>query len=700
MTKTDQPDRKPGSDGPAECDGGEIGEAVTTSVWRRHLPHIFGLVLMVAAIVVVQREIRHLSLTEVAGALKAIPHSALMAAGGCTVLSYFILSFYDRLAVIQAGYPKIGLLKTSFAAFCSYVLSHNLGFSAISGAAVRFRLYRNWGLPPLAIAQIIAFCSATYLLGAAALIGGVLLAEPHALPLIGDHLSPLLLRLAGGALWGGVLAYILAGIRWRSITIRGNRIDLPSPLMALAQTVVSAAEVAATASIPYVLLPLGTVGFGTFLAIYIASYTAGLVASVPGGLGVFDGTMLVALGPYLPAPRILGIILVFRLFYYIGPLFLAGGMFAGHELFLRGDAAMHPEEEAAAVAAKAEGRDAPRPRRPSGAVRESEAGFSVTVATGAVALCGLMLLTLPIMNPLEFAADSGLTATGLAGGDYLLSLAGALLIALALGLAQRVTLTWSATIAVLLATAVATFLRGNMMLVPAVLAFTAFLIAPFRKCYYRHARILSEPLSPATVGSLMFLLCCGLVIITHKMPGTWWEMLSFSGEGDRHWLVVITILLSLLVLARLMRAGRVRTQPWTEERRAWYETLDHAHLSFPGLAPEALITGQAAQAAVPVRRRSGFLVGLGDPAGESADCATVIWQLRDLAIQEGLQPAFRGAGTIFQNVYDDLGLVSWPMPDGTLLFCPPEQSGLVRARLEARGTPECADRQQRPDSHV
>jgi uncharacterized membrane protein YbhN (UPF0104 family) len=35
--------------------------------------------------------------------------------------------------------------------------------------------------------------------------------------------------------------------------------------------------------------------YALFLAIYIASYTAGLVASVPGGLGVFDGTMLLAL---------------------------------------------------------------------------------------------------------------------------------------------------------------------------------------------------------------------------------------------------------------------------------------------------------------------------------------------------------------------------------------------------------------------
>ncbi len=34
-----------------------------------------------------------------------------------------------------------------------------------------------------------------------------------------------------------------------------------------------------------------------FLAVYLASYTAGLAANVPGGLGVFDTAMLLGLKP-------------------------------------------------------------------------------------------------------------------------------------------------------------------------------------------------------------------------------------------------------------------------------------------------------------------------------------------------------------------------------------------------------------------
>ena len=38
----------------------------------------------------------------------------------------------------------------------------------------------------------------------------------------------------------------------------------------------------------------------------------------------------------LSAPHIVGAILVFRLYYYIIPLFLAGSLFAGNDILMRG----------------------------------------------------------------------------------------------------------------------------------------------------------------------------------------------------------------------------------------------------------------------------------------------------------------------------------------------------------------------------
>ncbi|GBQ82235.1 transporter [Acetobacter malorum DSM 14337] len=638
--------------------------------WLKHLPHLIGLLLMVAAIGVVQHELRHLRLADIKQAMMAIPGRQLWLGVACTFFSYFILSFYDRLAVIQVGYRQISFRRTAFAAFCSYVLSHNLGFSAVSGAAVRYRLYRNWGVSSFAIAQIIAFCSATYLLGAAVLIGGVLVWEPQVIPMAGSHVPSRVLAVIGVLLWAAVLGYIGMAFKVRTFTFRKWTVDLPSPRMAVMQTVVAAADVAATAGIAYVLLPPGIgVDYGSFLAIYIASYTAGLIASVPGGLGVFDGAMLLALGPYMPAPQILGVVLIFRLFYYIIPLFMAGIMFAGHELFLRGDAAL----------AEKKSRKQKTPTtvrtRPSQVVRESEADFSVAVATGTVSLCGLMLICLVLLDPVpKFGVvQAGLFSAAGSVSNYLLSLMGVALIGLGIGLSQRVTLAWRGTLALLVTAAILTFLRGNTVIVPVMLGLSAFLVAPFRACYYRHARLLSEPLSTSTLLCLLLLFGCVIALANRHGAGSWWQMVFiFPASGAARWTIALAVLMALLVIGRLMWPGRIAVKEWDADACAHYLTLDHAMPTIEDLKPEGFVAGEGGEAVIPVRQSGAFLVGLGDPAGAQEDCVSAIWRMRDLALQDGLKPVFWQVGTPFLRIYDDIGLSVWPMDDGTgLHFCYP-----------------------------
>ncbi|GAB6968019.1 hypothetical protein JCM25156A_20560 [Komagataeibacter kakiaceti JCM 25156] len=628
----------------------------------RHLPHILGLLLLVAAIVVVQREVRHLHWHDISQALAAIPAATLWAGAGFTLLSYLVLSFYDWLAVRQVGCP-LSFRRTAFAAFCSYVLSHNLGFSAISGAAVRFRLYGNWGLRPFQVAQIIAFCSATYLLGAAVLIGSVLVLEPGTVPFIGQKLPIVLMRLVGVVMWGGVIAYVVMGRYVNEITVWRWRITVPSSAMAVMQTTVAALEVAVTAAIAYTFLPPAQgLDYGTFLAIYIASYTAGLVASVPGGLGVFDGTMMLALSAYLPATRIVTAILVFRLFYYIVPLFVAGIMFASHELFLRGDAALSRK-----VGARRPLRG-PRTDRPSQVIRESEADFSVAVATGAVSLCGALLLALTLLDPEGWLNAGRLQPVFVMMGDYLLSLIGVVLIGLGIGLSQRVTLAWKATIALLSVACGLTLLRGSPLVVPGLLMLVCILVAPFRGSYYRHARILSEPLSFQTIVSIV-LLIGSIVILMLAGPhdsvgGSWWEIMLFASRpGITQWTLGLAVMLGLTMIVRLVRPGRIHVLPWDATTQAQYCALDHALEGVGQGTPEpsGLIQGARREALLPFVRIGPYLVGLGDPAGAADDCTSAIWWLRDLAVQEGRRPVFWRVGTSLLPVYNELGLTSWPL---------------------------------------
>lgn len=655
--------------------------------WLRHLPHALGLLLMVAAIVVVQHEVRDLRFSDIKQAMTSISQKKLFLGVGCTFLSYFILSFYDRLAVVQVGYKKVSYKRTAFAAFCSYVLSHNLGFSAVSGAAVRYRLYRNWGVDSFSIAQIIAFCSVTYLLGASVLIGGVLVWEPQVIPLAGKHVPGFLLTFAGIALWALVVAYIGLAFRLRQIKIGKWQVDLPSPAMGVMQTVVAAADVAATAAIAYVLLPAGVaIDYPTFLAVYIASYSAGLIASVPGGLGVFDGAMLLALGPYMSTPQIMGVILIFRLYYYIIPLFLAGGMFAAHEVFMRSDDALEAKKR------RRLRQDSqplqPRRIRPSQLVRESEADFSVAVSTGTVSICGIMLICLTLLDPVaKYPVAEGHLLLWLNKiSAYVLSLMGVGFIGLAVGLSQRVTLAWRLTLGALLFSAVMTFMRGDTFIVPIMLGFSAFLIAPFRSCYYRRARLMSEPLAPSTLLCMVLLCGCMFILVSHHAAGSWWQIvfeLSFSDTTRGG--IALAVFLGLVVTGSLMWPGRIAVTRWSAEAQARYLTLPHAltNIVSSKITPQGYVTGETKEAVIPFFRRGKFLVAIGDPAGPESDSVSAIWRFRDLAVQRGLKPVFWKVEKSFLRVYDDIGLSVWPLENDRFHFCYPAEDIVLASRFVA-----------------
>ncbi len=663
--------------GPADAVRPEAGHPKRRwQVLMSRAPALVGLVLLVAAVVVIWRELRHLSLHDITASLSAIPDFALLAGGAATLLSYFILSFYDRLACLHVR-ADVSYKRSAFAAFCSYVLSHNLGCAAISGAAVRFRLYRSWGVAPGAIAQIIAFCSATYLLGTMALIGGILIIEPHAVPVL-SHLPEFLLRLAGLALWGVLLAYVLVARVRRHVRIWKYEIELPGPGIAIAQIAVSAADMAATALIAYCVLPPlppeAHFGFGTFLAIYLASYTAGLVASVPGGLGVFDGAMLLALQAYLPASQIMGAILVFRLFYYIIPLLLAGLMFAGHELFLRGEQAL------------ASAGQAPRRVRPSQVIRELEADFSVAVATSVQAVVGILLVLYALvanLPPLELALGAAVSQIA----DLLLTVAGVGLVALSWRLSQRVALAWKFSLGMLGSAALLLLLRHAPWEGVVVIILVMLLLLPFRNCYYRRAHLLVAPLTPSMLAPLSLwglgLLGVGWVAVQRHLGPIWWRSMIYDAHtAVGRWFLGFSALCGFYVLWRGMRRTRIRFEAWTAENARRYHSLAHALPQLGTRRPTGLLLDEAGRAAIPFLRTGQFIIGLGDPAGAERNCVAAIWRLRDLALQEGCKLAFIQVGQSLMAVYNDLGLTVCPDRTAGTVCCFSEDYRMLRAFLK------------------
>ncbi len=629
----------------------------------RHLPAVLGLVLLVGAIYVVWKEFRHLRVADISAALNAIPTRALAVSFIWTILSYGVLTFYDRLGTMYAGH-KVSYGRVSFASFCAYSLSHNLGFAAVSGAAVRYRLYAHWGLTPFQIAKVVAFCSLTFTLGGMVLGGIILFFEPDAIPFFGKLVPAWGMYAIGVALWGIVAAYVGLSRFVGTVRLFGTDIGLPGWRMAFVQVALATVDVGVTAAIFYQLLPeVPGLTYIRFLGVYVASYTAGLAANLPGGIGVFDTAMLLGLEPYLQPPQILGAIVVFRLYYYIIPLFLAGTLFAGNEILLRGGALV---------------RSPALTRKTQSLSRWSEPSFAVVTSTSAVALCGALLLAIGVLDQRpDFSwIDADYASAAADAGQFIPSLIGAALIVLAIGLSQRVTLAWGATLVLLMLAAGFTLAQGSVIWVPAVLILAILFVLPFRDSYYRHARLLSGPLQAGSALPLLALVACVLTLAAFepRLRGLSDNslldvVLSPDLPNGMRVSVALLVALALVALWRLIRPGRVASMPWAGQGRLRYASLG----ALPPAMADGLVLGENGRAGIPFRRIGRVMLGLGDPVGSVSDRVSAIWNLRDLAQQEGLDPAVYRAGPGLLKVYGDLGLTALPLGlDGLPL---PEQEG-------------------------
>jgi hypothetical protein len=444
----------------------------------------------------------------------------------------------------------------------------------------------------------------------------------------------------------------------------GFSVVLPGWRMAVLQVLLATVDVAITASIFYALLPPAPhLTWVIFLGVYVASYTAGLAANLPGGIGVFDTAMLLGLEPYLSAPQIVGAIVVFRLYYYIIPLFIAGFLFTGNELLLRGGLLLQRWERLGAVA------------------RWSEPDFAVASATGLVALCGVLLLCVGVLAPQsDFAwIDPDFAEMANQAGQFIPSLIGAGLIVVALGLSQRVTLAWGTTLFLLVTGAAFIATQAERLWIVGVLVIVAILVAPLRRSFYRHANLLSGPLDASNAIPLFTLVICLLALAgtrprVHLLANNaWWAVvMSRDVPHSLRLTVALAVALALIAIWRLLRPGKVRWLPWDSAAR---QRLARLGGTIPPARADGVVLGEAERAGIPFRRCGRVLLGIGDPTGAEADRISAIWRLRDLAQQEGLDPAFWRAGPALLKVYGDLGLTALPLgPDGLPLPEAPDET--------------------------
>ncbi|GLH32550.1 MULTISPECIES: bifunctional lysylphosphatidylglycerol flippase/synthetase MprF [unclassified Pseudomonas] len=622
------------------------------SRYRQPITLAVTLALFAMALIACRHLLSELDIHALHDAMLSVPTRSLAGALLAAVIGFLILLGYEWSACRYAAVKLPGrtLLLGGFSAFA---IGNAIGLSMLSGGSVRYRLYAREGLGAAEVARMTVFASLS--LGCA-LPPLAALATLSNLPAAATALhlpTPVLATVAIGVL--ALTAVLVTGLYRRRLAEQplpdsllvqlGRRtLRLPGARLAALQLAITALDIAAAATVLYLLLPQAP-PFGTFVLVYLLALAAGVLSHVPGGVGVFEAILLAAFANQLGAAPLAAALLLYRLIYVVLPLLLACGLLLANEarrlLF-------------AQQALKA------------------ASGLAAPVLAILVFLSGVVLLfsgaTPEIDTRLEhmgFLVPHRLIDASHFGA----SLIGVLCLLLAQGLRRRLSAAWLLTTVLLLVGALLSLLKGFDWEEACLLTFTAALLALFRRSFYRPSRLLELPFSPVylaasacVVGASVWLLLFAYqdVPYSHQL---WWQF-TLDADAPRGLRAAMgsAVLLLVVALTWLLRTARpVIHLPDDEEIQRANRILQVSDQPDGGLAltgDKALLFHPNGNAFLMYARRGRSLVALYDPIGPAQERAEMIWQFRDLCDLHHARPVFYQVRAENLPFYMDIGLTA------------------------------------------
>jgi glycosyltransferase 2 family protein len=290
--------------------------------WAR-LGVVLSITLIFIATVVLYNLLKEIDFAAVLVAVEAVEKHDVAKAAVFVIAGYLTLTLYDLFALRAIGRVDIPYRVAALAGFTSYAIGHNVGASAFTGAAVRYRIYSAHGLSAIDVAKVCFIAGLTFWLGNATVLGLGIAVMPQAASAI-DQLPPLFNQIVATLILGMLAAY-LAWV-WKTPREVGRDnwlVVLPNGPLTLLQIGVGIVDLCCCAAAMFMLVPEEPyIGFVTLTVIFVSSTLLGFASNSPGGLGVFDAAMLVALWQFDTEDLVAGLLL-FRLLYYLVPFALS-----------------------------------------------------------------------------------------------------------------------------------------------------------------------------------------------------------------------------------------------------------------------------------------------------------------------------------------------------------------------------------------
>lgn len=577
---------------------------------------------LVVAVTVLQQRLADYPWSRLTGDLVALGPGPVALAALATAVSYSIMVGYDALALSYVDH-SMPHRRYAAASFVATAFGNTLGASALVGAALRARAYSAWGLPAFAITRVVGFNLVTLSLGSSLLIA-VGLAWAPAGVLAWLPLNRPVSLLVATLLLAGVAGYVLwCGRGKPPVTVRDWRIDRPSRWMAAAQLAVSVVEWLTMAAVLHVLLPAGHgLAFAPFAVLFVLATTLGLLSNVPGGLGIVEAVLVLALADRVPATGLVTALVAYRLVYYLVPLAVAAVVLAVLE------ARRHPDRATALV-------------RLAGVLTPS-------VLALALAVLGAVLIV-----------TGELPGGGTPLGAFSTSLAGVGVLMLARGLHRRLRGAWALTLVVLLLAAV----THRTPLGLAAVALAGLLVLA-RGAFGRSTSVLADRRGWVWAGTL-----AGLATLL-----VWWhEAWLALDHGDRTWPATVAgdgsglARLGLAAAVTALVVAGIRLQkPDPEARSASAADLErarpvleramHGNASLLWTGDKRVLFSAGGNALLMYRVEGRSWVVMGDPVGDEREFGDLVWRFLERCDSRCGRPVFYCVRDDLTELYRHHGL--------------------------------------------
>jgi phosphatidylglycerol lysyltransferase len=584
------------------------------------------------------------SYEDVMAALRATRWSSIALAVLFTAISFAALSAYDMNALAYIG-RKLPPLPVAMTAFSAYAVGNTAGFGALSGGAIRFRGYSRLGLSPEDIGRVIAFVTFAFGMGLLAVTAlACLVTAPRvgAIVGIGEHT----IRIVALIILAALGALVVLGRGGRVIALGKMSLRLPDSRTSSQQFLVTALDIAASASTLYVLLPQTDIGWPSFLAIYATAVGAGVLSHVPAGLGVFETVIVAALGSTVDIDQVLGSLVLYRVIYHVLPLLVATLFVIILELR---ELSHHP---VASTLRKLEFRLAP-----------------LLLATFAL-IAGAML----VLSSVTPTPDSNLDFLGnymplplVEGAHFLSSVIGIVLFVSARGVAQRLDGAWWTAV-------ICTILGLLFALLKALALFEAVFLSVLlvglllsARQFNRPASMLRQALTPPWIVAMLILVAAATTILffvyrevdySHEL---WWQF-EFFGEAPRGLRATlgIAIVAAIVSIFSLLRPAVRRSEPSTADELARATEIamaqDFADANLVRMGDKRLMFSDSGKAFIMYGIQGRSWIALFDPVGPRNEIGELVWRFVEEARTGGGRAVFYQISPTLLSFCTDAGM--------------------------------------------